>query len=162
MKWTEEMAQRRVAIQPSDEYARDGDGNMVRVYHHHPLQDLEPEERIEDPVRQARVKCVALLNQSFAVIDAALSGPTATVQDGRVAVWGIALSMGLNMCAGTSVTETAARLGVRKATLSKKMTAFAAANDLPHSAYMKDEASRAAYANARLESIQRKTDKADD
>jgi hypothetical protein len=70
-----------------------------------------------------------------------------------VAFYQPAYAMGLNICDGVSVTERADILGVKRATLSKGMTAFCNGNHIPPSPYMKGEDAAKSYHDARIESI---------
>jgi len=121
----------------------------------HPVDDLEPEESPHDVYREAGLKCVRVMNAAFAHIGAALARQHSTRQDILVAFWQPAYAMGLMLCDGKSVTDRAHQLGVKKATLSKGMTQFCRANNLPPSDYMKDALASKSYKNARKESVKK-------
>lgn len=120
---------------------------------HHPIDDIEPMPKASDAIRDARVKCVQLINASFAHIESALLRPGTTIKDIAVAFYQPAYAVGAMVCDGMSMTQRAEFWGVERASISKGATAFCAGNDLPPSFYMKKEEAQSAYRDARIDSI---------
>lgn len=118
-----------------------------------PVDDIEPEVSPADAIRDARTKCVALLNAFAAHIESALLRPGATLQDVAIALYQPVYALGLNIADGTSMTERAQQWGVERASISKGATAFCNGNALPPSFYMKKETAQGAYRDARIDSI---------
>lgn len=118
-----------------------------------PVDDLEPIELESTKLRDARLKCVCLINAFASHIEAALLRPGATVQDIAVAFYQPVYALGCNICDGVSMTERSQMWGVERATISKGATAFCSGNGLPPSFYMKKEEAQNSYRGARVESI---------
>lgn len=117
------------------------------------INDIEPEISPADAVRDARVKCVQLLNAFAAHIEAALLRPGAQIKDVAIAFYQPVYALGLNIADGTSMTERSQHWEVERATISKGAIAFCNGNGLPPSFYMKDESAQKSYQNARVKSI---------
>lgn len=125
------------------------------ISRHHPIDDIEPDLKRDDAIRDARVKCIILLNSGYSHIEAALLTPGANVQDIAVSFYQSAYALGLNLCAGISMTERADKWGVERASISKGATKFCEGNALPPSFYMKKEEAKSSYCDARIESIKK-------
>lgn len=121
----------------------------------HPVDDIEPIIPPADAIRDARVKCIFLLNAGYSYIEAALLKPGTTVQDVAVAFYQSAYGLGLNLCDGMTMTDRSGIWGVERASISKGATAFCAGNALPPSFYMKKEDAQDAYRDARIGSIKK-------
>lgn len=111
--------------------------------------------KASDSIRDARTKCIALLNSGYSHIEAALLRPGATLHDVAVSFYQTSYAFGLNLCSGVSMTERAELWGVERASISKGATAFCAGNDLPPSFYMKKEEAQGEYRKARVGSIKK-------
>jgi hypothetical protein len=117
----------------------------------HPVENLEPETKPADLVRDARCMAVLLLNDFAEEIRRALMDGGA--QQALVRLYGISYGMGLNICGEVTMSDRADRLGVSKATLSKIGRAWNDAHDLPPSFHMKAATSIASYREARLAAV---------
>ena len=134
-----------------------------RAFNHHPADDMDREtlEEIEDiheqarrKVHDARVQSVRIINAVLAHIEAALLRPGSTKQDFAVALYQAAYGVGANICEGVTMTRRSEMWGVERATISKGAVQFTSGNGLGPSWYMKKEAARGAYADARIGSIE--------
>lgn len=113
-------------------------------YSRHPVEDLEPEIADTDAYREAARIGLRLINSAMlAILQTRMTKETAT------ALWHVAYGIGLPLCEGRSMTETARELGVERATVSKGAKAFQRRNGLPTNQYMKDEDAVAVYSEAR-------------
>jgi hypothetical protein len=121
----------------------------------HQIDDIEPVPKASDAIRDARVKCVFLLNAVFSHIESALLRPGAGLKDVAVAVYQPAYAIGAMICDGLSMTERAEFWGVERASISKGATAFCAGNAMPPSFYMKKEEAQSSYRDARVGSIKK-------
>ncbi|HEX7531462.1 MAG TPA: hypothetical protein VF333_09980 [Pyrinomonadaceae bacterium] len=119
------------------------------------VDDLEPQLKMADAVREARVEAVRLINSFASLIESALTRPRSTMRDLLTVFYQGAYAMDLNLCEDVNVTERADNIGVRRATLSKGMVAFCVGNSLPPSRHMKDKETQAEYLKARLERVTR-------
>ncbi len=118
-----------------------------------PVDDLEPQELRSDLIRDARVQGVRLLNSFGNVIERTFADPSLNATRIKTAFWGAAYGLGLNCCAGVSMTERAALLGIERATISKAARNFVTANGLPPSYYMKVESASDAYRETRIQIV---------
>jgi hypothetical protein len=121
---------------------------------HLPVDDIEPQMASSDAFRDACVKFVRLLNATTSYIEAPMSRYGAP-KEVQTAFWQVCYALGLNICAGMSMTERSKSIGIERATLSKGARAFCQGNDLPPSQYMKDAESEDAYRDGRLKSIRK-------
>ena len=123
------------------------------ISRHSPLDDIEPQELHSDLVRDARIQTVRLLNAFGNVIERTLTDPNVNLTRVRTAFWGASYALGLNCCAGVSMTQRAASLNIERATISKAARNFVTANSLPPSYYMKLEAASDSYREARIQIV---------
>ena len=120
------------------------------ISRHNPIDDIEPQELQSDLLRDARLQTVRLLNSFGNVIERALTDPSANRERIATAFWGVAYGLGLNCCAGVSMTERADSLRIERATISKAARNFVTANGLPPSFYMKVEGASDSYRATRI------------
>ena len=121
----------------------------------HPVDDIEPQQKPFDQLRDARLMTVHLLNDFAVEMLAALSdGSDHPVQHGLTKLYGIAYAMGLSICDGASMSETADRLAVERATISKVATAWNVSHDLKPSWHCKSTLANEHYATARRQVVQ--------
>ena len=109
-----------------------------------PIDYIEP---VLD-ARDAGLRYVQILNAFGNRIESGIR--EGNVRSVGVAFWSAAYGLGLKCCEGVSMTDRAAELGVRRATISKGAKKFVESNGLTPSFYMKDQAAGRAYCKARL------------
>lgn len=119
------------------------------------MDDIEPITPEFSKIRDARVKCVRLLNAFAAHVEAAILRPRSTKQDIAIAFYQPCYAMGLLVCGGVSMMNRAEYWGVERATISKGATEFCNGNSLPPSFYMKTEQAQKAYQKERINRIKR-------
>src|SRR6267142_268863 len=90
----------------------------------HPVDDIEPNIKSHDAIRDAREQAVKLINAGFAHIESAICRRGSTVSDIAVAFYEAAYALGLNICEGMSMTQRSDAWMVERATISKGATEF--------------------------------------
>ena len=120
------------------------------ISRHNPIDDLEPQALASDLIRDARLQTVRLLNSFANTIERTLADPSGDTTRVATAFWGVCYGLGLNCCAGVSMTERANSLGIEKATISKAARNFVTACGLEPSFYMKVEGASDSYRATRI------------
>jgi hypothetical protein len=115
---------------------------------HHPIDDIEPEEKEKNSYRQASLRQVAILNRAFDYIISSRDPVTAS--------WQVAFALGLIICAGRTMSDVGAMCGVTKACISKGARNFCEKNNLPPSFYMKTPEAVEAYRKERKSQLTQK------
>jgi len=123
------------------------------VYHKTPIDEIEPMISMTDQLHETRLRSFALINNFAAALGEAFSRTGVTLQQVETVYWQCCFALGLPVCQGQTLTSVAARLRCERATISKGAVKFCESNGLGASLYLKSEASRSAYREARLAAV---------
>ena len=119
----------------------------------HPVDLLEPELTPADQIRHAQLMAVHMLNDLAVEMLGALTSAN-PVRTALTRLFGIGYAMGLSICDGVSMTETADRIGCERASISKVATSWNISHDLAPAFGQKSVEANAHYAKARREVVQ--------
>lgn len=105
----------------------------------HPVEDIEPEQSLEDAYREASRRFLRVINHVM----------TAFRNDRCSQWWQFQFALGTRACMGKTMTHAATLCGVDRAAISKGAVEICNTLGLPPSAYMKDEDARESYQQTR-------------
>src|SRR5262245_18588122 len=123
------------------------------VCHKTPLDEIEPILSMTDQLHETRLRSFTLISNFAVAVSEAFSRPGVTLQQIETDYWQCCFALGLPVCQGQTLTSVAARLRCERATISKGAIKFCESNDLARSQYLKSEASRSAYREARIAAV---------
>jgi hypothetical protein len=117
------------------------------------VDHLEPLEDTHSELRDAGLRAIEVLQAFAGLMERRLGDPNVTVRDVALAFWKGAYALGLQCCAGVSMTDRAQLLGCERASISKGATSLCSSLGLAPSFYMKREGTAETFAKARIQSI---------
>ena len=123
------------------------------VCHKTPIDEIEPLTSMTDQLHETRLRSFTLINNFAAALGETFSRPGVTVEQVETVYWQCCFALGLPICEGQTLTSVAARLRCERASISKGAIKFCESNGLGRSQYLKSEASRSAYREARLAAV---------
>lgn len=109
----------------------------------HPVDEIEPAEPSE-AYREASLRFLYLVGMILHEFEEFQNSTT---------YWAVAFGLGTIQCEGDSITSRAAKMGISRAALSKKITAFCNRNGLPASTYMKPLEAQQSYRFSRNDQL---------